>query len=115
MNKEQWRCRYAPSLGALEDTTSNIWGTKLYGENSQDTQEPTVFFGLYGFPDFYALWRHKGPRLILWAGTDIIHFLNGYWLDEKGSIKMSPKPLATWINKNCINYVENDVEAEALK
>lgn len=111
----KWRCRYAPSLGNLEDTTSNIWGTKLYSPNSPDTQDPTVFFGLYGLPDFYTLWRHKGPRAVLWAGTDILHFINGYWLDDKGTIKLSPKPLATWINKNCENYVENHVEYEALK
>ena len=107
----KWTCRYAPSLGELEDTPENIWGTDIIPIADQ----PCVYFGLYGFPDFFSLWRHKGRKAILWAGTDIIHFLNGYWLDDRGSIKMSPKPLATWINKNCENYVENEVEQGVLK
>lgn len=110
--KLKWKCRYAPSLGALEDTPENIWGTEEY---EFDVEDPTVFFGLYGLPDFFTLWRHKGRKCILWAGTDIIHFQNGYWLDDKGSIKLTPAPLAAWINKNCESYVENEVEKVALE
>lgn len=106
-----WQCRWSPTLGALEDTHQNIWGTCEY----TNPHRPTVFFGLYGLPDFWALWRHRGRRAILWAGTDILHFENGYWLDEVGSIKVSPKPLATWINKFCENWCENEVEWLKLK
>ena len=106
-----WQCLWSPTLGELEDTSQNVWGTKDY----LDINSPTVFFGLYGFPDFYTLWRHKGRKAILWAGSDILQFLDGYWLDNKGSIKISPRPLATWINKNCENYVENEIEQGALK
>lgn len=107
----KWQHRIAPSLGALEDTPENIWETLSYTDKTQ----PVVFFGLYGFPDFYELWRHKGRKAILWAGSDILHFVNGYWLDERGSIKLSPKPIATWINKYCESYVENTVEQELLR
>lgn len=109
-----WKYRWAPSLGNLEDTAENIWGIEKYNPEIH-IYNPVVFFGLYGLPDFYSLWRHSGRRAILWAGSDILHFLDGYWLDDKGSIKISPKPLATWINKNCENYVENEVEQDALK
>lgn len=115
--KITWECRYAPSLGPLEDTPENIWGTlKHYDPIIQtETGVPCVFFGLYGLPDFYRLWRYQGRKAILWAGTDITHFSNGYWLDTEGRIKVDPFPLAKWIEMNCENYVENNVEKNKLK
>ena len=106
----KWQCRVAPSLGALEDTHKNVWHTKEY----KDLDRPTVFFGLYGLPDFYTLWRHKGRKAILWAGSDIKHFINGYWLSPDGRIRLESESIAEWINKNCESYVENGVEHEAL-
>ena len=90
--EEEWACRWSPTLGALEDTHQNVWGTHDYFPDS--LSHPAVFFGLYGLPDFYVMWRHKGRKCILWAGTDIIHFRNGYWLDPEGTIRLSPSPLA---------------------
>ena len=107
-------CRMAPSLGVLEDTPENIWGTPPYNPELH-INEPCVFFGLYGLPDFYALWRHKGKKYILWAGSDITHFKNGYWLDETGDIRLKTQSLARWINKNCEVYVENQVEQKELQ
>ncbi len=110
-----WICRKAPSIGELEDTPENIWGTLEFNEFKKTfSNKPCIFFGLYSLSDFFAIWRYPEKKAILWAGTDITHFLNGYWLDEKGSIKISPRPLATWINKNCENYVENEVEQATL-
>jgi hypothetical protein len=88
-----------------------VWGTQPYEEDSTD---PTVFFGLYGLKDFYALWRYRGPKYILWAGSDITHFKLGYWLDDVGHIRIHPEPLAKWIAENVISYVENDVERTEL-
>lgn len=107
----KWQIRYAPSLGALEDTPENVWGTKPY----LDEFQPTLFMGLYGLNDFVSLWRHQGRKAILWCGSDIRHFMSGYWLDTEGRIKIDPSALAEWINKNCESYVENGIEAEALK
>lgn len=107
----KWQCRVAPSLGALEDTPDHIWGTKPYLDEFQDT----VFFGLYGFPDFFALWRHKGRKCVLWAGSDIQHFLLGYWLDEEGMMRIHPTQLSAWLDTNCEHYVENEVEQVALR
>jgi hypothetical protein len=101
----------APSLGDLERSHQEAWGTVDY----TDVTKPVVFMGLYGLPDFYTLWRHRGPKAVLWCGSDITHFKNGYWLDKEGSIRMSSRPLATWLNKNCDNYVENVVEQKALQ
>lgn len=100
------QCRVAPSLGALEGTHDKVWGTTEYTNLAEDT----VFFGLYGLPDFYSLWRHEGKRYILWAGSDVLHFVNGYWLEDGGGIKLDPLPLAEWINKHCESWVENEVE-----
>lgn len=106
--------RVAPSLGELEGTHQEVWGTENYQPSSKPN-EPTVFMGLYGLPDFYTLWRHKGKRYIFWVGSDIRHFINGYWLDDEGKIRINPKSLAKWINENCESWVENLVEKKALE
>lgn len=112
--KNQWVCRWAPSLGRLEESSDIIWGTSLYDEKT-DQEKSCVFFGLYGLPDFYSLWRHKGRKVIFFAGTDITHFQNGYWLDKVGNIRMDNTSLATWINENCESWCENEVERAALE
>lgn len=112
--KEQWYCRWAPSLGDLEDSAENVWGTKKY-DPAKHANKPVIFFGLYGLNDFFTLWRHKGRKAILWAGSDILHFRKGYWLDDKGDIRVEIRPLIEWIDKNCENYVENEAEAWMLK
>lgn len=109
-DNSQVQCRVAPSLGEFERPQNEVWGTTDYV--SQD--EPTIFMGLYGLKDFYALWTHKGPKYIFWCGSDIRHFVNGYWLDEEGKIKMNPYAFASWIKHNCESWVENQVEYDAL-
>ena len=106
----------APSMGSFEGTPSQVWGVKGYypEQNPEHYDDPTVFFGLYGLPDFYTLWRHPGKKWIFWAGSDIRHFRNGYWLDKKGYTRMSSSALATWISDNCESWVENEVERRAL-
>lgn len=106
----KWQTRWSPTLGNLESTHQRIWGTDEY----TDQERPTVFFGVYGLPDFYTVWRHKGERHILWAGSDITNFSNGYWLEDGGGIKVNPKSFAQWINKHCTNWCENEVEARKL-
>jgi hypothetical protein len=90
-----------------------VWGTPTY--TPENRKDPCVFFGLYGLPDFFALWRHQGKRYILWAGSDITHFVNGYWLEDGGGICVDPTPLAEWINRNCESWVENRMEQMALE
>lgn len=110
-----WKCKIAPSLGGgFDGTPQSAWGTPLY-DSVLHVENPVVFFGLYGFPDFFALWRHKGRKAILWAGSDIIHFRNGYWLDKEGSIRLPRKAISIWIAKNCESFVENIVEYQMLK
>jgi len=111
MNYRKIQCRVAPSIGELEGTHKSAWGTEEY----TNIFEPCVFFGVYGLPDFYTLNRHRGKRYILWAGTDITHFLQGYFLDDEGKYKLDPFSIAKWINDNCDNWVENEVEQMALE
>lgn len=107
----RWQCRVAPSLGGgFAGTPNEVWGTVDY----EDDELPTVFFGMYGLPDFYTFWRHKGRKAILWAGSDIRHFRDGYWLDEVGNIRLVPSPMAEYIRDNATSYVENQVEQDAL-
>lgn len=109
------KCRWSPTLGALEDTAQVAWGLTDYNPTT-DSELPTVFFGLYGLPDWYALWRHRGTRYVLWAGSDIVHFKNGYWLEDGGGIKINDSyPYAEWINKYCDSWCENEVERMVLE
>ena len=115
MQKQITHCRLAPSLGeGFAGTPENAWGTLPYNPE-MDIDKPCVFFGLYGLPDFYALWRHKGKKYILWCGSDIRHFIAGYHLEETGRIKLPSHQIARWINEKCDSFVENQVEYEALK
>lgn len=107
--------RIAPSLGDLEGHPNDIWGTETYVPGGVAASLPTLFFGLYGLKDFFALWAHKGERHILWAGSDIRHFIAGYWLDNYGQIRIEARQLALWLHQNCTHWVENEVEAEALR
>lgn len=110
MQKQKWQCRWSPTLGSLEGTHQEIWGTDEY----TDQERSTVFFGIYSLNDFYVLWRHQGERHILWAGGDITRFSDGYWLEDGGGIRVDVKPLAEWINKHCTSWCENEVEAQKL-
>src|SRR3990167_5212349 len=107
---QNWQHKWSPTLGRLESTSEEVWGTKPY---TNDT-DPTVFFGCYGLPDFYTIWRHKGERHILWAGTDILHLQNHYWLEDGGGIRIDNRGICEWINKHCVNWCENVVEAKKL-
>ena len=111
--KTRWRCRWSPTLGNLESDALSVWGTPEYTP-SLDIENPTVFFGVYSLNDFYAVWRHKGERHILWAGSDIRRLEPGYWLDEKGDIRVDSKALCEWLNTYCTNWCENEVEAKKL-
>ncbi len=106
----QWQCRWSPTIGSLEKTHNEIWGTVDYTDN----QLPTVFFGLYGLPDFMSFRAHRGEKHILWAGSDITNFINGYWLDDEGKHRLNPRDFASYLNE-FPNWVENEVEAKALK
>ncbi len=108
------KVRVAPSIGELERTFEEAWGLETYNPET-DKDEPTVFVGLYGLDDFYQLWRHKGKKWLWWAGSDIRHLRDGYWLDEKGKIKLISHPLAKWIQNNCESWVENGVEYDDLR
>ena len=114
-NTNQWYCRTAPSLGGgFAGDALSAWGTPPYNPDKHINKK-VCFFGCYSIVDFYALWKHKGRKAILWAGSDIRHFINGYWLDDKGEIRLAPRPLAEWIIKNCESWVENKAEYDALK
>lgn len=114
MQKEVIYHRWAASLGGgFAGDAKSAWGTRPYNPIRHNT-EPTVFCGLYGLPDFIELWRHRGKKWIWWAGSDVTHLLNGYWLDTRGDIRLDPKPLAKWIQKNCESWVENTLLQKEL-
>ena len=113
--ENKWYYRWAPSLGdGFAGTPEQVWGVEKY-DPEKHINENVVFCGLYGLPDFYALWRHNGRKAIFWCGSDIRHFVQGYFLDDIGRIRIDPLPLVKWISKYCESWVENLVERKKLE
>jgi hypothetical protein len=108
------QCRVAPSLGELEDTPENIWGTTPYTDKNSDC----VFFGLYDLRDYIALYFHRGRSYILWAGSDIKNLKRGFVLNDGKLRYISKIPFARYLIlkliKKAENWVENGVEQQAL-
>src|SRR3990167_5013184 len=111
-------CRWAPSLGELENTAEEVWGTKEY-DPVFHRKEPAVFFGLYDLRDYWYLWRHQGKRYILWAGGDIRNLINKFILNDGKIKKLSKLLRGNWwllpLLKKCYNYVENKDEQKKLE
>lgn len=112
-------CRYAPSLGALEGTPEEVWGTPPY-KCWKHLWEPTIFFGLYDFRDYIALWFHRGHKWVLWAGSDVRNLASGFAFND-GKLRILSKALkgvfTRWIVRvvqGAENYVENDWEGNQL-
>lgn len=112
-------CRYAPSLGALEGTPEEVWGTIPY-KWWKHRNEPTVFFGVYDLRDYLALWWHRGGGWILWAGSDLRNLDQGFAFND-GKLRWLSKAfkgsLTRWIVKVMSayhNWTENAWEAQIL-
>jgi len=109
------KVRVSPTLGGgFERTFEEAWGLETYNP-LKDKDEPTVFTGCYGLPDFMAIRGHKGKKYVWWAGSDIRHLNNGYWLDEKGYIRLPSTGIAKYLNTYCENWCENKAEYKLLK
>jgi hypothetical protein len=112
--ENEWRLRISPTLGeGFAGTPYEAWNIKKY-DPEIDGNKNLCIMGCYGLPDLYSIWKHKGKKYILWCGSDIRHFTNGYWLDSKGYTRANPDRLAGWIDTQCESYVENTVERDAL-
>ncbi len=117
----QWCCRWSPTIGDLEcgQTATDIWGTKDY-VYEEDKYKPTVFFGLYHIFDYLSLWKHKGRRAILWAGSDLESLSNGYLFSSGKLLWLSklfrgiPKFFLNFLKNECENWVEDEYEKEKL-
>src|SRR3990167_9113966 len=76
------QCRWSQSLGALEATHQEVWGTTDY----KDKAAPCIFFGLYDLRDYISLWRHRGKAWVLWTGSDI-RSLRSNFIFNDGKLK----------------------------
>ena len=107
--------RWAKSLGELEATHQEIWGTSDYISR----YEPTCFFGMYDLRDYIALWRHKGGAWILWTGSDVRNLKNGFLFNDGKLKKISKILRGNWwvfpILYKAEHWVENKTEYTALK
>lgn len=112
-------CRYAPSLGALEGTPEEAWGTPEY-KWWKHRKEPCVFFGLYDLRDYLFLWLHKGKKYVLWAGSDITNLKHGFVFND-GKLKWLSLALRGVFRRFILrvvcsaeNWAENRLEASEL-
>lgn len=115
----QAHCRVAPSLGALEATHQEAWGTTDY--DSRNKNVPCVFFGLYDLRDYVALARHRGTKWVLWAGSDLNNLKHGFVFND-GKLRLLSKLFRGWFHKLVVStlksadhYVENLDEYLKLK
>lgn len=109
------KIRVSPTVGGgFERSFQEAWGLEDYNPETDQDKE-VVFAGCYGLPDFYKIWRHKGKKYVFWCGSDIRHLHNGYWLDDKGGIRLNSGGIAKWLNEYCENWVENKAEQRALR
>lgn len=112
------QCHWSASLGALEATHQEVWGTREYVDRNQ----PAVFFGMYDLRDYLKVWRHKGRKWILWAGSDIRNLASGfifndgklYWL-SKGIGLLRTQNLVAWLLRGAEHWVENEWEEKELE
>ncbi len=112
-------CRVAPSLGALEGTHQEAWGTEEYVW-WKHRKETCVFFGLYDLRDYLALWLHPGKKWVLWAGSDVRNFASGFAFND-GKLKWLSKALQGVFRRFIVrvvsgaeNWTENDWEASEV-
>lgn len=112
-------CRVAPSLGALEGTHQEAWGTEEYVW-WRDWNKPTVFFGVYDLRDYLALLIHRGGGWILWAGSDLRNLDQGFLFND-GKLKWLSRALRGRLTGLIVrlvsrydNWVENDWEWQIL-
>lgn len=118
-DKIQWFCNWAPSLGALEGTAEQVWGTPIY-EYKKHKYLNLIQFGCYDLRDYFTLWRHRGRKAILWAGSDIRNLQSGFLFNE-GKLKLLSKLFKHSFLKQIYgilnateHWVENEVEQKAL-
>ena len=113
------QCKWASSLGELEGTHQEAWGTTEYKSRS----EPTVFMGMYDLRDYIALWRHKGKAWVLWCGFDIGNIRSNFVFND-GKLKwlsylFANEGFKDFLIKHVLNkaehWVENEAEAWQLK
>ncbi len=112
---QKWQCKWSPTLGSLEGTPEDVWGTTDFDY----LDKPTVFMGVYSYKDFLSVWtcKNRGSRVcILWCGGDILRLTRtGYWLHESPVMTLDSSRIAKWINENCESYCENIWEYEELR
>ena len=116
----RFKCYMAPSLGGLEATPAEAWGTEPY-KIFKDRNEPTVFVGLYDLRDYLVLYQHRGEKYVLWCSGDIDNLLAGFVLND-GKLQLIskifkglPSSFMDMLRYECSHYVEDDDEAEKLK
>lgn len=107
--------RVAPSLGELEGSPEDVWGTRTY----VDRHAPCVFFGLYDLRDYYALLRHRGKAWVLWAGSDLRNLDSGFIFNDGKLHGVSKLLRGNWwllpLLRKAEHWVENDWERSVLE
>ena len=75
------------SVKFFESKMKKKYNTKDY----TDIYEPVVFFGMYLEEDYHLVINHKGPKAIVWCGTDALNIKRrkSWHLDIRNCINVS--------------------------
>jgi hypothetical protein len=97
--------RVSNSIGFFKNKITKKYGLIEYNNNI----EPTVFFGMYNNDDYNAFVKHKGEKVIVWAGTDALNLtLKKAWHDiisESQNVAISSFIHETLNSINIPNYI----------
>lgn len=111
------KCRMAPSLGALEGTPMQAWGTGRY-RWPRDAFRPTVFMGLYDLRDYLAVFLHPGKKWVLWCGSDVRNLDSGFAFND-GKLRWLSALMGNWWCRPLIggaeHWTENTLERSVLE
>lgn len=117
--RDSWYCNWAPSLGSLESTAEEIWGTPKYNF-WRHRKKNLIQFGCYDLRDYITVWLHRGRVAILWAGSDIRNLGQGFMFND-GKLGWLSRILKfrfwKWIIRTlqkAEHWVENEKERDDL-
>ena len=113
-----WKLRVSSSIIPFQEKAEKIWGLERYRKGDYNCD--LVYFGMFHIGDYKSFVWHRGKRIVVWAGGDILNVQRNYLFSDGESLWLSRLfrwvPVR-WLFRICKaeHYCENNVEREALE
>lgn len=95
----KYKVKTSSSIVSFGPKAEKTWGLARY-RFPWDIFKPVVFFGLYHVADYAYFLLHRGKKMVLWAGSDLL--------------ALKKNKLMCFFLKKAPNYVENGLEQDEL-